>query len=335
MKQKKGVALLWAMITAVVIMLIASVVANVVIKESRMTVDVENSTRAYAAAQSGVEWAKWYIDQNCKNPSDCNAVINQTIDLTEGEVAVRVEKIVDFADHTKDYFDIQSTGQNPGAATVTRKLSYKYKGASFDIVSNKSIADNINNINTQDLHDSFSYMFDYWEDPTTANDDTVSSIGFKNNSSNQYIAVRIKHAADGSRKLNVVYRSKSDATEQVGLSVPLEEDAKRIVPSDVPEGWSTPYISRIKVDYIKNTTIQVTFMKATGNALPENLCTSRFSVNLRGKEFNHFSRHMFTINGSNASLTYPVPTNFSDDVLKLTTSSGAVFGYLDNFGIRR
>lgn len=59
--QKKGMALIVSVIMCTVLLLIATTIANISIKESQMTVRTDVSTTAYNNARTGLEWALYYI----------------------------------------------------------------------------------------------------------------------------------------------------------------------------------------------------------------------------------------------------------------------------------
>ncbi|MEM4260104.1 MAG: hypothetical protein QXG00_02610 [Candidatus Woesearchaeota archaeon] len=58
---KKGFAIVWSLILSLIILIMASSMAVLIIKELRITANIDESNRAYMAAESGMERALFYI----------------------------------------------------------------------------------------------------------------------------------------------------------------------------------------------------------------------------------------------------------------------------------
>ncbi len=59
--KKRGIALIWALVTSAVMLMLATVLANISIKEIQSARRTDNSQEAYANAKTGIEWAIDFI----------------------------------------------------------------------------------------------------------------------------------------------------------------------------------------------------------------------------------------------------------------------------------
>lgn len=64
MSKQKGVALLWALLLTTVLLIITGTMVGTIIKESQMSINIEDSTQAYANAKTGIDWGQKYIGDN-------------------------------------------------------------------------------------------------------------------------------------------------------------------------------------------------------------------------------------------------------------------------------
>jgi len=309
MKEKKGVALLWAIVTGTVILLIGSVVANVVIKESKMTVDVENSSKAYAAAHTGIDWGKWCID-NLAAPTNCNISQYSSSPLIIGDS----ETTIAIAGGPVDY-QIESIGKNYPDRTVTRKLLYNYKSSPFNTFSTANV---LSGTIPGSASDSFSFMFDYWRSVSSSG---TYDIGFRNASGTDYITIRINHS--GADTIISAYYKATGAAVAVDTA---PAKSITITGADIPN-WNVPYVARLRLDYVKESSLQITFMKLDPATRVLASCTKRFSVDMSNLKFG-------TLTNFRTTTAVSAVTGVGDDDVIGLAAASPYFGYLDNFSLK-
>lgn len=59
--RKRGASLIWALVMSTTLLFVTTTFANVIIAESQMSIRMDDSSRAYAAAESGIEWGKYCL----------------------------------------------------------------------------------------------------------------------------------------------------------------------------------------------------------------------------------------------------------------------------------
>jgi len=170
---KKGVALIWALVTSTVILIIATTIATAVIKESQMSVRIDASTQAYALAKSGIDLGNACLEEEKCLPTDMVSdkpyiLPTLSVPLTGAEEGESLEGIINITitKNAADDFKIESTGTVNG---VKRKLKHHAKEEVGTVLENPTILPKVttkekptgtgeNIVNTE----SYTQKFDFW-----------------------------------------------------------------------------------------------------------------------------------------------------------------------------
>jgi hypothetical protein len=168
---KKGVALIWALVTSTVILIITTTIATAVIKESQMSVRIDASTQAYALAKSGIDLGNACLeDKDCppKDFAETKQLNTLEVPLTGAEEGEGLEGIINITitKNAADDFKIESTGTVNG---VKRKLKHHAKEEVGTVLENPTILPKVttkekptgtgeNIVNTE----SYTQKFDFW-----------------------------------------------------------------------------------------------------------------------------------------------------------------------------
>lgn len=167
--KKRGASLIWALVMSASLLFIAVTMASFVIRESQMSVRMDESSRAYAAAESGIEWGKYCVESLtlCDNTYE-----SPVFYLSDSQYTVKVTVDTE----TK----IESLGTSNG---VNRKLEY--------ILSTANTLQEVSNpiVGTFTIDGSYVQQFDYWTDGTG-----FASIGVGNSTGTK--AIYFKHIGD-------------------------------------------------------------------------------------------------------------------------------------------
>jgi len=146
---KKGMALIISVIMCTVLLLIATTIANISIKESQMTVRTDISTNAYNNARTGLEWALFYIKKQEAINIEPSNVTPYAFTTTYGTYEVKIgQKIAGVR-------SIDSWGVYD---TVKRKIHYELKD---DTKLSAACPAGSTSITTGALGNSFDLQFDF------------------------------------------------------------------------------------------------------------------------------------------------------------------------------
>lgn len=153
MLAKRGISLIWVVIFCSLLILVATVMTSVIVMESHLSGNFDDSLQAYAAAKSGVAWGTYYVDQN--GPSTL------TRSFSSYDTATPPNKIADY-EVTISGDTITSIGKvNNG--TITRKLVYTFVDNGYDPlkVPYADIKTDSYVVSTP-ANESFSYQYNTW-----------------------------------------------------------------------------------------------------------------------------------------------------------------------------
>jgi|GEM_PF-1720493 len=246
--KKKGASLIWAMVMSVSLLFIAATTATFVIKESQMSIRMDDSSRAYAAAESGITWGRYCVDSlplicdPAKLSTDvANPTLLGTFKLAEGEYRVSSYKTIEGQD-TK--ITLSSRGITGG---VNRQIEYVIKPASSPEVTPNPLVGSIG------IAGSYVQQFDYMTDGSG-----VSSIGVGNNQSLSAATkgIYFEHSsiAGGSQELRLVAKNSSFLAE------PIKRSARIPLPSNFFASTEVPTI-RVRIEYFKDLSAKMTVSK--------------------------------------------------------------------------
>ncbi|MDD5693268.1 MAG: hypothetical protein WC437_02845 [Patescibacteria group bacterium] len=304
---KKGMALIWAVVMCSLLMLIATIVAGTIIKESQMTVRIDDSTIAYSAAESGIAWGTKAIDDYVTGGGTGvpgASVYSFTINKAKTEVSFAYNA-------TSEVYTIESTGTS---GNTKRKIVQWYESKALTTVDLPNLpyaASPKANVFTGTK--SFIFQFDFWEDSTL----NTYDFGLQSSTGGY-----LKFRSAPSGLLQFVTKKSAAATEVVKTIV-------NPAAGDTPISVSQPYDIQISISYIKNTSASITISKrdATTGYVVDN-CTRRVSVDLTNVDMGDFTSLVFSPT-TLSRITNNNPVIGDNDVLRIGSSPTNV-AYVDN-----
>lgn len=243
---KKGFSLLWVMLTTLGLLIIATIMVSTVIKEWRMTIDMDDSSRAFAAAQSGMEWGRYCVANpsvaNCGYTTGTDATIpsSGTFSLQNGaSYSVRIQS--DIA--TPGEYKVTSTGMSN---RVKQVLEYNISDIATEPVTEADFGKPIK------LTGNFAFQYEFWKGYTVdagnnkienTNPVTISFTNGLLGSDKKEISVTYDYTLR-QFKFNSIYLGVAN-TEQT-ISVPATIDMKSIL------------ASQVRIEYVNNTAAKLT-----------------------------------------------------------------------------
>ena len=191
LNKKSGISLIWVMLLSSLLILLATIMLTITTAESRMTLRVDNSAKAIAAAESGIAWAKSYLrDYKATIDPDNNIIPPGIIELGDPGSSMKIADPDDPEKELSHYtvkitdsdglalkstnFDanpnnptfgmlqtamITSTGVSDGAQ---RKLVYNYDATGVsEEASACSLIDIDNTVTVKNIGDSGKYVTEF------------------------------------------------------------------------------------------------------------------------------------------------------------------------------
>jgi len=287
---KRGASLIWAMVMSTALLFIAVTTATFVIRESQMSIRMDESSLAYAAAESGIDWGKYCVQSQC--------AILTPVGTSFGPFYVGGSKYVVTIKKEATQTKIESTGTSNG---VNRKLEHIIKNASpLDSVSDANLT------GTLQVDGSYVQQFDYW-----ATGSSFANIGLGNLTEGIYL----RHGYSDGKPYIFLTTTRNGETKETGLSL----DGVNI---------SSPYSLRIRIEYFKDLSAKMTVSKRNfASNMPEFSCIgSELVMDVRDLGFSPASFTKFYFNS--ALTTETDPTKGDGSVKKLINGSNEA--YFDN-----
>lgn len=299
---RRGASLIWAMVMSTALLFIAVTTATFVIRESQMSIRMDESSLAYAAAESGIDWGKYCVQSlpQCKNLVSGTSFGPSTFYVGGSKYVVVVKKE---ASQTK----IESIGTSNG---VNRKLEHVLKSSDpMDRIPDSSLGA------TLQINGSYVQQFDYWAPAGTH----FANIGLGDSSTAPTQGIYLKHI-DVSGIPYIYLTTKNGAIiKETGLS---------LSGIDI----SAPYSLRVRIEYFKDLSAKMTVSKRNfDSSMPEFSCIgSELVVDVRDLGLSPVS---FTNFYFNSALTMVTDTSKGDgSVQKLI--NGTSEAYFDNMAIK-
>ncbi len=221
-KTKKGVALIWALVLSAILLIISSTMVSYIIKESRFSINIEESSRAYAAAKSGIDWGIYKI--NNENPQ-ANSVT--PFDFIPGDGNDTIVTIT----HNPAGNPVYLIASESSVFGVTRKIEYTINQTLPTIIQNSNLGINNNN--------SFNLEFDLWFSAIPNFTDNYQ-FGLQNNGA--------------TRSLYLEYFNNN-------FSLKANTSAGTLTQSTIgtrPTNTDQAYRLKIKIKYVENTAAKMT-----------------------------------------------------------------------------
>jgi len=255
---RKGASLIWAIVLSTTLFAIAVTTSSFVIKESQLSVRMDGSAQAYAAAESGLEWGKYCLDNLAICSTGPTGVAfsltttpNRSPDWTfvVGESTYTVTLL-----RTNTETILESLGTS---GDINRKLEYtaatSAQVAAGDLTTNP----------TMNLNGSYKQQFDYWTDGTGSGEVGVKTFG-------------------GGRA--IAFRQEGNVVSLVA-KFPLDPDRSRDIVSsvDITEALNTAGVAiddifalNISISYIKDlsATMVVSVRPRTGASATQLTCAA-------------------------------------------------------------
>lgn len=241
--RKRGASLIWALLVSLALLFITVTTANFVIKESQMSIRMDDSSRAYAAAESGIEWGKYCLAKI----SLCGGNYGPFyIGTSTYSVAITG------APNTK----IESIGTSSG---VNRKLEYKVNPNA----SLTPIADPLGV--TFSTAGSYIQQFDYWTaDKNSIAPNTVFIVGVA--------------SADTSRAIYMEHNTTNGLALVSNINGTI---FNRSTPVSLA-GIDTPYALRIRIEYYKDLSAKMIVSKRDDKSSTGYTCAGTAVLDMRG-----------------------------------------------------
>lgn len=263
---KKGASLVWILIISTALLFISVTTANFVIKESQMSVRMDDSSRAYAAAESGIDWGKYCLE----TPAECDlTTITPTGIESFGPFNVGGSKYTVTISKTnvsgKIITKIESLGTS---SNVNRKLEYI-----FTPNASLSALPSVGQTFTAD--GSYVQQFDYWTDGSG-----LAKIGIGN-----------------AGKTNAIY---FDHYSYLGVKyfrlVAIKEGRAAVMSDPIELGSldiAEPYAVRVRIEYFQDLSARLTISQATDAAggyecLPSPVGISLSGLGLTSTDFTNY-----------------------------------------------
>jgi alpha-tubulin suppressor-like RCC1 family protein len=287
--KKRGIALIWAIILSSVMVIISTTMVNYIVKESRFTIDIQESTNAFYGARSGIDWALQKIDKD--NPK---APFTESFNIGGGAtgvktVAVAVNTTYNIADRS---YTVLSTGV---VGQTTRKLEYIYKSDPWRYVEIPEEIDDVFNIGYNS--ESFSIQFDYWQPGTRSH-----SVGVGTGTKTIYV---YNDGASSGIELQARYDSYVGTVggttfSGTGTQYLASSGSGRTgyTINDDPHKNAT-YRYRMRIDYLKDTSATLTILRRVINATEAStsgrpigayICVKKHTIDLSGVNFGNLDR---------------------------------------------
>ncbi len=307
--RQRGASLVWTVIVCGVLMIVATTMSTAIVKESQMSVRMDDSARAYAAAESGVTWAKWCLASRGVS-GGCFTTTNMAEALwdssgnilgpyesgtfkitdTKNEVSYKVtitagcslDQITAKTCAGADYI-ILSRGSS---GTVNRSIEYSLGKSTSEVAyNNDTVTSSQNRLEDKlTINGSFSAEFYYWQ-PEPANPLDTKILKFKNIVNDSYVGVELL--------ANGFDIASSNGTKTTNTTIPVDTTT-----------LSRPFGTRISLQYIKGVAFKMdvySLSETSGKYVCSGTKTVRFdpdAPNLMGAE-----NAKLTIEGGSVSVS--------------------------------
>lgn len=297
---KKGASLIWALIMSTAMLFISVTVANTIISESKMSVRMDDSSQAYAAAESGIEWGKYCLNlPTSESTTKCpDGINNGPFNLGSSTYTVKI---------TRAENKIESLGTKNG---VNRKLSYT-------IAQNQTL-DSVDDLKKGvTVSGSYIQQFDYWSNGNTVD---IGKIGLS--------------SGDGSKA--IYFESLSDSGYKVRLAAKNGSTYLNSSSTDVAfVGMATPYILRVRIEYTDGISAKMIVMQKDWAESGSYKCISSVTLDLRSSGISPKDDFGIFYFAQGSTLLTPVADSSTGDgsVYKLSTSNSVFFDNMSTSGI--
>jgi hypothetical protein len=257
---RRGASLVWAVVLCGVMMLVMGTMSAFIIKESRMSIRMDDSSRAYAAAESGLEWARMCLAfTSCKDSLSITTTTpyqlggNSGKSLNDAKYYVTIKLEDNDNDGSVDDYTITSRGESNG---VNRQLEHKYEDGSAELIDSDSIDTDNQRIPSGfvEIDGSFTLSFYYWANDASRINNSL--FGIQNTTAKDQIAVSI---SDNDFDLSIIdYNSSLTFTDSRTDTNP---NSTYKDPIEVSDSMSTPYSVLVELKYLRNTSARLTVMQ--------------------------------------------------------------------------
>lgn len=170
--EKRGVALIWAIVMSMILISLGTIMSSQIITESKMILRADDSLKAYSAAKSGVEWAKDFINKEYQadgftcggtgwNGSDLTGPNAKNIKIDGISTKVSISSEVPGGlcpSHGKIFISSLATLNG-----VNRQIDYTVAKPTMSTVDkDNDVADDTNINKVLSVSGSFVEQFDFW-----------------------------------------------------------------------------------------------------------------------------------------------------------------------------
>lgn len=315
--RKKGVALLWVLVLCSVLLIITGTMVSYITKESHFSVRVDESTKAYAAASSGIEWGKKEYP---------NLSIGQTTKYIKVQAGTDITAEVIVTKNANSGL-IESTGTS---GEVTRKLEYTVAKENFSPVPLNTSPEltEVSSSNTG----SFTLKFHYWYQAGVSA--PQMTFGVKDPSiANKYLAVNVD--SNGYAKIVAGY----------GVATPKTSSPIKLPPPDATVNHDKAFTYELELHYIKGIGASLRIKEVKKNAANEAYKECIFvtsdgyvAVGLVGLDLGNL-KNIKAISQSGTTTVTMIPAAndkyYNTDYILFKDTSNNRFGYIANILLKK
>lgn len=280
---KKGAALIWAVVFCSVLILISTTIAGYILKDSRFSYKIGESYNVYSAAKSGVAWGQKFVEiKGGASKLDPYPVTkSQTFDLDGALVNVIIVKSDDSSESEcpdSDYLYCIESLATQDVSNVTRKMTFKSRKYTWD----RKITSSYDNLGDNDQvfydgNESFGFQLDFWGGDALSN----WNMGFVDPDPEIESEIYINFADEG-----ISIAAKHPEAFGVGEVI----QSNMIVIDDTSE-IDQNYKFRANLEYIKNTSAILTIRERVIDPVTFEYgfnCIGQVSLNLASVDFGDF-----------------------------------------------
>jgi hypothetical protein len=335
---KKGIALLWSLVLCGLLLIISGTMVSFMVKESRMSINIEDSTQAYAHARTGIDWAKMFLQG--KRGVEANGTYSFSMDPLVAGDELSVEISGDLSAGTTI---IRSTGDSLG---VKRAIEYKVTNNSGTVINPNPTPPYGTPLPAANT-DSFTLQFDMWSDGTgfptqTANND-IPIIGLTSNATPAgmgsptriSLGLTTSNASLGDNPSGIIISTISSANTVSRVPLTWNPTFTSFANINSDASSSVPYRYRVMLTYLNGTQVSAKLMVKSSGAGGEYVCVAYGVADVSGLEFGdlrYLLSHGVGITGGETISNDPVIAG-SYIQLQKTAAGGHI--YIDNINFKK
>lgn len=325
---KRGVALIWTMVLGSILIIISVTMSSYIIKESKFSVNIEDSVKSYFAASSGINFALNKISKLTITDPSPNG--DYSLDIDGDSIEETTYSISDCTDDpiSRKYIQckIVSTAVYNG---VTRAIEHKTRQVNRKAIDISPLGSGaiptMPSPPTENIN-SFQISYKIWTD--SSENDTLNAFLGAGSSNSFSIGSQESYIMAGLENGKLSIRAKA-----IGETETLKSELSNAAWNAVfPR--SDPYTYEIELRYLKDTSATARLIKIVGL---QRECLTSVSMDLNGKPFGNLN-YLFLSQYTEYVYRSFGPLDMGPDVFDreyLYGSEGGNEHYIDEISITR